>query len=165
MLKRFFPSLVIDSVADLPVETLKRQGIRALFFDIDNTLAPFDEAEPTEAILQLLTQWRAMGFAICLLSNNNAPRVKRFNHALGSIAVYRAGKPGTKKMRQVMAHLHVTPQQTALIGDQVFTDMYCANRAGVLAILCRPICNRDQLVTKVKRGAEAWVLRRYERSR
>ncbi len=165
MLERFYPSFVIHSVADLPIDQLRQQGIRLLFFDIDNTLAPFDVAEPDDATLQLLSQWKAMGFAICLLSNNNARRVSLFNRRLHGIAVHRAGKPGTKKMRQVMAHLHVTPQQTALIGDQVFTDMYCANRAGVLAILCRPICNRDQLVTKVKRGAESWVLRCYERSR
>lgn len=164
MWKQFYPAMIIDSVEQLPILQLKQQGIRALFFDIDNTLAPFDVADPDEKTIALLTKWQSMGFSICLLSNNNATRVQRFNRPLGGIAIHRAGKPGTKKLVQAMRRFHVTPKQTALIGDQVFTDMFCANRAGVLAILCRPICQRDQLVTKVKRGAEAMVLRHYERS-
>ena len=62
-----------------------------------------------------------------------------------------------------MDKLGVDKKSTAIIGDQVFTDMYCGHRAGILAIYTEPICSRDQLITKVKRGAEKIVLNIYKR--
>ena len=50
LLERFFPDIYVKSVFELPLEDLKKLGIRGLVFDIDNTVAPFDVAEPDEEI-------------------------------------------------------------------------------------------------------------------
>ncbi len=163
LLERFFPDIYIRSVFELPLENMKRLGIRGLVFDIDNTIAPFDVAEPEEAIVELFAFLRKEGFKLCILSNNKKERVHRFNRKLGALAIPRAGKPGIKKLRQAMHHMGTTPESTAMIGDQVFTDMWCGHRGGLLCIMTAPICNRDQLITKVKRGAERCVMRAYFR--
>ena len=50
ILERFFPDLYIQSIYDLPLAELKEMGIRGLVFDIDNTVAPFDVADPDEKL-------------------------------------------------------------------------------------------------------------------
>lgn len=161
MLEWFFPDIYIKSIFELPLEELRDKGIRALIFDIDNTIVPYDVAEAEEKIIKLFEWIKRQGFQICLLSNNNQKRVNLFNRKLGALAVYRAGKPGIKKLKAAMKKMGTDESTSAFIGDQIFTDIFCGNRANVLTILTVPVCSRDQLVTKVKRGAERIVLNIY----
>lgn len=161
ILERFFPDIYIQSVFELPLAELKAHGIRALVFDIDNTVAPFDVAEPDESIVQLFAYLRREGFRLCILSNNSRERVRLFNRGLRALAVHKAGKPGVRRLRRAMEKMGVAPEETAIVGDQAFTDMWCGHRAGLFCIMTAPICNRDQLVTKVKRGAERMVMKVY----
>lgn len=161
ILERFFPDTYIRSVFELPLAELKARGIRALVFDIDNTVAPFDVAEPDESIVELFAYLRREGFQLCILSNNNKERVQLFNRGLHTLAVHKAGKPGIRKLRRAMERMGVLPEETAMVGDQVFTDMWCGHRAGLFCVMTAPICSRDQLITKVKRGAERLVMRVY----
>jgi len=165
ILERFFPDIYIHSIFDLPIGELKKRGIRALVFDIDNTVAPYDIAEPDDKTAELFNYLKSEGFSLCLLSNNNEKRVTVFNRKLQAHTVWKAGKPGIKKLFAIMDKMGTDKSSTAVVGDQVFTDMYCAHRAGVLAIYTEPICGRDQLITKVKRGAEKIVLLIYKRKK
>lgn len=161
ILERFFPDLYIKSVYELPLEVLQQKGIKGLVFDIDNTIAPFDVAEPDEALIDFFAKLRKMGFRICILSNNNKARVQLFNRNLKTLAVHKAGKPGTKKVKRALEKLYISPQNAAIVGDQVFTDMWCGHQAGMYCIMTAPICERDQFVTKIKRGLERCVMRVY----
>ena len=163
MRNKLFPDLYLASIYQIPVEELKKLGICALVFDIDNTICPYDVAEPDEKALLWLKQLHQDGFRIIILSNNNRKRVQRFNEKLLALAVWKSGKPGVKKLLAVLRDLGLRPQQAAMIGDQVFTDVWCGHNGGLFTILTKPICNRDQLVTKVKRPLEKLVIRRYER--
>ncbi len=161
MLERFFPDIFVKSIYELPLEELKARGIKGLVFDIDNTVAPFDIAEPENDLIELFLFLRKQGFRLCILSNNNKARVRLFNKNLRTLAVHKAGKPGVRKLKQALKKLKLAPENTAIVGDQVFTDMWCGHRAGLTCILTAPICNRDQLITKIKRGAEKLVLKEY----
>ncbi len=162
MLENFFPDVYVKSIFDMPLEDFKAKGIRVLIFDIDNTVAPFDVAEPDDKTADFFEYLRQQGFSLCLLSNNNRKRVELFNRKLKALPVWKAGKPGIKKLNEVIKNFGADNKSAAMIGDQVFTDMYCAHRANVLAVYTEPICNRDQLITKVKRGAEKIVLNIYK---
>ncbi|MDD4844627.1 MAG: YqeG family HAD IIIA-type phosphatase [Anaerotignum sp.] len=161
ILECFFPDIYVKSVYELPLAELKARGIRGLVFDIDNTVAPFDIAEPENDLIELFLFLRKQGFRLCILSNNNKERVQLFNKNLKTLAVHKAGKPGVRKLRLALKKLKLSAENTAMVGDQVFTDMWCGHRAGLTCILTAPICNRDQLVTKVKRGLEKQVLKVY----
>ena len=160
---RFFPDMYVRSVYELPIDELKKRSIKVLVFDIDNTLAPFDVAKPDDDIVELLKFLKKQGFKLSILSNNNKKRIEIFNENLGTLAVYKAGKPGIKKLRAVMKRFDALPEETAMIGDHAFTHVWCGIRAGALSILTSPICKRDQLITKVKRGMERFVMGFYFR--
>lgn len=161
ILECFFPDIYVKSVYELPIEELKAKGIKGLVFDIDNTVAPFDIAEPDDDLIELFLFLKNQGFRLCILSNNNKERVQLFNKNLKTLAVHKAGKPGVKKLKLALERLKLSPDNTAIVGDQIFTDMWCGHKAGLTCILTSPICNRDQLVTKVKRGMEKQVLKVY----
>lgn len=160
-LERFFPDIYVNSVFELPLENMKKLGIRGLVFDIDNTIAPFDVAEPEQEIVELFQYLRKEGFKLCILSNNTKERVQLFNRKLRALAIHKSGKPGIRKLNRAMEIMGTTPESTAMIGDQVFTDMWCGHKAGLLCIMTAPICNRDQIQTKVKRGLERQVMKVY----
>jgi len=161
LLENLFPDIYVSSVYELPLEDLKARGIRALVFDIDNTVAPYDMAEPDESLIALFTSLKNHGFHLCIFSNNNEMRVGRFAKPLGVLAVHRAGKPGIKKLQLAMKKMGTDKASTAMVGDQIFTDMWCGHKAGLYCVMTAPICNRDQLVTKVKRGLERQMMKIY----
>lgn len=161
ILEKIFPDLYVPSVFQLPLEELKRRGIQTLVFDIDNTVAPFDVAEPDDRLIAFFNTLRQEDFRLCILSNNNKKRVNLFNRRLKALAVYKAGKPGVKKLLRALRAIGTTPASAAMVGDQVFTDMWCGRRAGLYCVMTAPICNRDQWMTKVKRGMERQVMKRF----
>ena len=158
MLNRLYPDIYIESIEYLPIEELKKRGIKALVFDIDNTIAPYDVAEPDEWALNILENLKREGFKICLLSNNKENRIKIFNRRIGAYAYWRAGKPGIKVLKEAMDNMDCDNTTTAMVGDQVFTDVWCGHNAKMLTVMTKPICGRDQLVTKIKRPLEKAVM-------
>lgn len=164
MLKRFFPQIYVQSIYEVPYEHLYSIGKRNIVFDIDNTLVPFDIPEPTEKILLLFEKLKKIGFNICLVSNNKKARVTEFNKNLKLSAVHKAGKPKSKGIKKALSLINAVPENTILVGDQVFTDVWCGNRHNIYTVLVKPIANRDELTVKVKRGVEKVVIKVYERS-
>lgn len=165
ILEYLYPHIYINSVYDLPLQKLKERGITTLIFDIDNTIAPHDIPHPDEKFIEFASTMKYTGFSLGILSNNNEERVQLFNEQLNFHAVHKGGKPNPKKIQEIMKELNSTPKTTAMIGDQVFTDILCGHLAKTLCIYTKPVCNRDQLVTKVKRGAEKLVLKQYFKMR
>ncbi len=161
MFKRFYPMEYCDSIYAINYAALKSQGINGLIFDIDNTIAPFDIPEPDDGTVEFLSKLTGDGFKICLLSNNNEARVVLFNKRLGLHAVHRAAKPGLKGIGKALTLMQVSSDKTALIGDQVFTDVWCGNRKGLYTILVKPIANRDEFSVRLKRGLEKIVVDSY----
>lgn len=158
-----YPDYYVESIYELPLEKLKAAGIRGLIFDIDNTIAPFDMAEADEKLIVYFAHLQAEGFRLGILSNNTKRRVQLFNRKLHLLAIHQADKPLPFKVKKAMKKLSLVPQNTALIGDQVFTDVLCGHMAGMTAIMTAPICERDQWITKIKRGLEKQVLKGYFR--
>lgn len=157
-----FPDYYLASMYELPSLLLWQKGIRAIVFDIDNTIEAFDVPEPSETARRFFKELKREGFHMCVLSNNKGERVKRFAACLGIPAVSRGGKPFTKKLRWCMKKMGVSAKETALVGDQVFTDVLCANLASATSVLTKPLTERDQWITKIKRPAERQVLRVYQ---
>ena len=163
MLERFFPDACYPSVFEVPFDTLYGEGIRGLVIDIDNTLAPYDVPDPPEAMTALLRGLLDKGFRICLFSNNSRERVERFNKTLCLPSVPKAGKPKKKGVRKALTLLNLPAEQAALIGDQIFTDIWGGNRCGLRTILLEPIARRDEWTVRLKRPPEQLVLRAYKR--
>ena len=128
------------SAFDINYDGLRRQGYRAVMFDLDNTLVP-DGALANLKASNLIKRLHKLGFKICVLSNNSSyKRVHDFEVATGvDLAVYKARKPFLKGFNEAMQVLEVKPEETVFIGDRVFTDMLGGLRAGLYTILVSPI--------------------------
>lgn len=162
MFKKLYPTKYLDSSYSIDYEQLYRSGIRGLIYDIDNTLV--EHGMPaTERAIKLFEQLRSIGFDTCLISNNKEPRVKPFADAVGSKYVYDAHKPSRKNYIRAMELMGTDTGNTYFIGDQIFTDVYGANRAGISSILVKPIHPKEEIQIVLKRKLEKIVLFCYKR--
>ena len=161
MLGRFFPAEMAKSVYHIDYDKFWDKGIRGLIFDIDNTLAAFDVPKPDEKVRGLLNKLTEKGFAIAFLSNNKKERVVNFSEGLDIPYIWKAGKPKLKGINRILQMLGLPKKQVILIGDQIFTDCWVGQRAGVYTILTKPIALRDEWQVKLKRYPEKLVLRAY----
>lgn len=162
MLERFYPKQEMESAYVIPYETLYEKGIRGVIFDIDNTLVPHGEPADERA-LELFSRLYQMGMKTCLLSNNKEPRVSSFAAQVKSQFIYKAGKPGVKGYEKAMELMGTSRETTVFVGDQVFTDVYGANRTGIYSFLTAPIHPKEEIQIVLKRRLEAVVLYFYRR--
>ena len=164
MLQCFYPDHYVDSTYEIDFEALYRKGYRGVVFDIDNTLVPHGAPADERAIV-LFERLHRAGFHTCLLSNNKKPRVAAFASQVNSEYLYKAGKPARAGYRKAMVKMGTTERSTLFVGDQLFTDVYGANRAGIDTILVKPIHPKEEIQIVIKRRLEWIVLWFYKRSR
>ncbi len=159
----FVPDRCLSSFADVTPSFLQENGIAALACDIDNTLVTYDDAVPTEAVLHWLETLVSAEISVGFLSNNHLQRVERFCRDLPVkfFAAPDAKKPSCKALYRFLQDAHVTPKQTAVLGDQIFTDVLMAKRLGCRAFLVPPIKDRTDWFHRLKRRGERPFLRRY----
>lgn len=163
MFKKFFPDTVICSTYDIDFEKLYQEGIRGLLFDIDNTLVPHG-APADDRAEALFTKLRAIGFKCCLISNNKEERVLMFNKNIRADYIYDAHKPSKTGYERAMKLMGTNRSNTVFIGDQLFTDVYGAKRAGIRNILVRPIHPKEEIQIVFKRKLEKIVLYFYKKA-
>lgn len=169
MFSKFYPALMAESSYDIDYESLYKQGYRGLIYDIDNTLVEHG-VDANEQVIALFRRLNEIGFRICLLSNNKAPRVRRFYRGVSIKGVhlhyiFNAHKPSRKNYRKAMLLMKTTKKNTLFIGDQLFTDVYGANRAGIRSFLVKPISKREEIQIVLKRPLEKLVLFFYRKDR
>ena len=136
--------LKVKSVRDIDLEFLKSKGIKGIFFDIDNTLEEYATPVPGEDTLAFFRKLDSLGFKIGLISNAKSPRVDKFIKAFPAdfpeiLRFAEAGKPLKKAYRLLSAKMNLKCTETAMVGDQLFTDIWGGNRANCLTILVEPI--------------------------
>ena len=128
------------TIYDIDPGALARRGIKLLLADLDNTLVPYGVPEPTQAVREWTAELARAGITLFVLSNNRHPgRPERFSKALGVPFIGHAGKPKPGSFFKAMERMGCTPEQTAIVGDQIFTDILGGSRAGVTTLLVEPI--------------------------
>lgn len=160
----FWPEREAKSAYGIPYEQLYREGIRGVIFDIDNTLT-LPDAPADEACRELFRRLGDIGLRTCVVSNNRGPRVENFAADVGTAHVSRALKPRKYGYRKAMELMGTEPETTVSIGDQLFTDIWGANRIGMHSILTKPMVFRDEPQIMLKRLLEAPVLFLYHRQK
>ena len=154
---------MFDKFDDITPEFLKSIGICALVIDIDNTLAPYEQAEPDQRIIDWFSSLSAAGISASLISNNSPERVNLFNSALGLDAYPDAHKPGGKYIKTAMAKMGSTRENTAVLGDQLLTDALAGKRLGLRALIVPPIKDKTNLFFKSKRLIEKPFIKAYKK--
>ncbi|MCL2864012.1 MAG: YqeG family HAD IIIA-type phosphatase [Lachnospiraceae bacterium] len=164
MFKAFYPDEYKASAYKINYERLFQKGYRGIIYDIDNTLVPHD-APANERAIQLFRHLEEMGFKACFMSNNQESRVKSFNEKIGIPYIFDAKKPMRAGYMKAMRLLKTKPEHTLCVGDQLFTDVWGAYRAGIYCILVKPIDPKEKFSIVLKRYLEKIVLYFYQRSK
>ncbi len=148
IMKSCQPDMIAASVVEVDLEALRARGIDALFLDLDNTLVLWRSQEVREDVAEWIRRARDTGFRLCIVSN--AATVKRVRPVAGILGLpffVRAGKPRSRGFRRAAALLDVPAERSAVIGDQVFTDVLGGHRAGMLAVLVSPMDRRREFIS------------------
>ena len=164
-MKLLKPKLWVDDLSHIPLKELKNDGIKALIIDIDNTLVAWDADQPSRESIHWVKKAKEEGFTIMLVSNNKPKRVQRMQAFFHCRGLSGAKKPTGFGLKKALRIIKKRPYETAIIGDQIFTDILGGNRIGIYTILVTPIKSKEFWWTTFVRHAENRVLRRLKKYR
>ena len=139
----FLPSLRCESLTEVTAPFLRSRGIRLLMLDFDNTIVPYVTDTPTPEMDAWLRAMRSSDIQLCVVSNSRKDRVKRFCRFYGLDCITHSRKPFQKGIRQCLAQYGIRPRESAIAGDQIFTDTLGGNCGGLTTILVKPINNHN----------------------
>lgn len=162
MFKCFYPTVIEKSVYEMDFDKLYEEGYRGVIFDIDNTLVGHDEPADERAEL-LLKGLMKKGFGVCLLSNNKGPRVYAFNENINAKVICDAKKPSGDGYIRAVNELNLKKEEIIAIGDQLFTDIWGANRAGIDVVLVDRLFPKETKLIYFKRKLEKIVMIFYKK--
>ena len=158
------PDRIFETFRDVTPEFLLKHSIRCVLCDIDNTLVTYDDAEPTDAVKEWLKTLSDAGIAVVFLSNNTDGRVRTFANAVGNAWYAPAGKPFTKTAKKALRIHGFSASETAVLGDQIFTDVWTGDFLGAkLTLLVPPIKDKKSFFFRTKRILEKPFLATYRR--
>ncbi len=134
ILERYYPCGHAKSVFAVDYSKLYAKGIRAVIFDIDNTLVHHGDPSTPE-VDRLFAAIHSAGLKTLLLTNNDEERVKLFIVNIDTLYICDADKPSPEGYIKALELLGVSRDEAVVIGDQVFTDILGANRSGIKGVL------------------------------
>jgi uncharacterized protein len=153
------PARYCNTVTEVTVEDLRTLGIKAVLLDLDNTLVAWQRSEVPADVFTWLADMRDADMGLYLISNTRfGHRLRSLSERLGIPFVRRAWKPRKRGFVEAMSRLGVDPSHTAMIGDQMFTDVLGGNRLGLYTVMVKPIAKREFIGTRVSRMLERIVL-------
>lgn len=117
---------------DVTPAFLKKEGIKLLLCDLDNTLRLHSEKEPADELQEWISACKQAGVQIMIISNNGRKKMmKKFCEPIGVPCKWWAKKPLSKKLTEAMDEFKITPEHTAMLGDKWSTDVLAAKAARV----------------------------------
>ena len=137
------PKVITRELTDLTPEFLANKKIRLLMMDFDNTIVPYTTSIPTEKMESWLKMMVASDITVCVVSNSKRDRVKIFCDQYGIPCITHAKKPFSKGIKECLNKFQIPAEESALVGDQIFTDTLGGNCAGITSILVKAIDNHN----------------------
>lgn len=158
-MKCFQPKMYFRKIEDIEEKTLQKRNIKGLILDIDNTLVPPHTPKADERAKRFVYRMQET-FKICIVSNNIYERAEKFANSFPVDFICDGNKPAKKPFILALEKLQLKPEEVAVIGDQIFTDVWGANRMGMVSVLVNPVCDREGKFVKFKRVLEKMIFKR-----
>ena len=158
MFEILHPDKYYSNILDIDGGELKSRGVKGIILDLDNTLVPRREKKVSSEILAWIEAMKTKGLRVVIVSNNWTKRVTDVAQKIDLPLVAPAGKPGRRAFKRGMKILGTTAQETAVIGDQLFTDICGGKRMKLFTILVNPVGNDEMFHTRILRRLEKLIL-------
>lgn len=153
------PKVYINSIYNIDLKKLKKmKKIRGIIVDLDNTLVAWGKNEINQEVIDWVKEAKKLGLKICIVSNTRSKRVKKFAEIFGVPYYSKIIKPFSMSFINGLKILNTKKDETVVIGDQVFTDIWGGNRLKLFTILVSPIINRDAIGTFPQRTLERIII-------
>lgn len=146
--KTYVPYCYSKTLFEIDPSFFKKMNCEYLICDLDNTLDSHKAKVPTKRTIDFIENLKSFGIKVVVVSNNRKKRVDLYCEILGIDYIYRAFKPFTKVTRNFLKEHKIEPKNCMMVGDQLMTDIKCANKIGIKSILTDNLVIEDQLVTK-----------------
>ena len=155
------PNMQVRKITDITIEMLRKNNIKGMILDVDNTLIDLDRV-PLEGIKEWIDYMKNEGIKFCIASNSlKKDKIEKVAKMLDIPYVHFSVKPtkiGLKKAKQILGIEN--SKNIAEVGDQLFTDVLGTNRMKMFSILTEPLCEEKVKINNLKRKLEKRVLRR-----
>lgn len=156
-----YPDLYCEDVTKITIEILRKNNIKGLILDVDNTLIDYNRNMDKKVELWV-KDLKKQEIKFCIVSNTNKhEKVKEVSEKLDIPYFYFAKKPLKKGFLKAKEKMNLEEKNIAAVGDQIMTDIIGANRCKMFSILVQPISEKDIFITKVKRPIEKCIINRY----
>ena len=160
-MKLLVPKMYQESIYTIDYDKLKKNNIKCLLFDLDNTCVGYHEKFPTKELEELFNNLNKKGFKVILFTNAPQKRVVPFIK-LHVICHSSSKKPFKKNFKKIMKQYKLAKEEICIIGDQLFTDILGGNKVGIHTCLVNPLTNEDFILTKIFRMTEQIVFKLLE---
>lgn len=153
-MKKLIPTYHAKNVYEIPLEFFTQIGIKNLLVDLDNTLASYKEHEADNKAKAFIKSAVDAGLNVVIVSNNRGSRVEAYAKSLGIDFKANMKKPLKFKFTRLINEKKFDKHATILVGDQLLTDVFVANRVGIRSILVEKLVEEDQWTTRINRRLE-----------
>lgn len=156
-MKVYIPNSYYKNIYDINYKKLKKERIKCIMFDLDNTLALIDEGVPPKKVINFIKELNK-DFDTFIVSNNNKKRIDKFCSYFDSEYVSKAMKPLNKGFKEVQKKKNYKKTEMCIVGDQLMTDICGGNRFGCYTILVDPLGKKDLKITFFNRFMENIII-------
>ncbi len=163
MFKRFIPDMYQKNIFKINYEKLKKNGIKCLLVDLDNTISPAKEILLCEKTKRLFNKIKK-DFKIVLFSNNFPKRISKFGKYYDVDIACVSLKPFSYKYKYILKKYKLKKSEVAAIGDQLLTDIQGGNKMGITTILVNPMSNIDETETWFNRQIEKQIFSYFKKN-
>ena len=153
------PHLKLNRITDIDSKHLKLLGVDALLLDVDNTLSTDHGTELVPGIFDWIEKMRKADVKLLIVSNARSCRVKPFAEKLGLDFIGLGLKPLPFGYFRGAKRAGSKRKNTAIVGDQIFTDILGGRLSGVKTILLTPIELEKKLSFRIRRRLEKTVFK------
>lgn len=148
----FIPDIYQKSIYTIDYKALKKNGIKCIIFDLNNTIAPLSTEVPDKKMKDLFAYLETLKLKIIIVSNAKKERVEPFKEKLNVDSAFQSKKPSLKKYQKILRLYHLEVHEVASIGDELTTDIYASNKMGFKSILVNSISqkgNKHKMIEKI----------------
>lgn len=156
------PTIYQKNIYCINYSNLKKQGIKCLVFDLDNTLGLISNKKCPLKTKKLLNKLQN-DFKVVICSNNRRKRIAPYLNDLGVEGISWSLKPSRRSLRIIKNKYKYDNSEMCIIGDQLITDIFAGKRFGIKTVLVDPLGNKDLKITAINRIIENFIINKYEK--
>ncbi len=138
------PDYNLESIYSIDLEELKKQGIKAILFDLDSTIMASKSAKYSEETLAWLEKVKKDFFVAVISNNNNQEYIEKVKAISTFPTVFDARKPRAEIGLKFLKDNNISPKNAVMVGDRPLTDVWFGKRLGCKTILVDSITAKSE---------------------